>query len=1034
MSTFIQRSFVGGVIDPSLYARTDTAKYQNGARTIRNCFVKRSGGAEMRPGTKFISEVKDSSRKTRIIPFINNLGSAYLIELGHKTLRVFSDDSISNFPTIGLAAASKANPCSITVDGYHNFVTGDRVYISGVSGMTELNDNYYDITVTSSNTFTLDNTDSSAYTTYTSGGTVGAINEFTTSFIESDLFKIGYSQDGNSMTLTHPDRPILELTENSGYFNVSTFSVTPGQAAVNDLGVSSLGTGSTFIYHITAVNEETFEESLADTFTLSNKGEPDANNHTLSWTEVAGAGEYNIYLESNGVPGLIGIARGDEFINDGAVQPDTSITPPTDFDPFSSQNYPSTSVFYQQRRLFANTDSSPNGFWGSKIGAFSNFTYSSPLTDGDAIIASINGGGLNEIKHMIDIGRLVILTSGGEWSADTDVLTPTSLNLRKYTSYGSGTLKPIIIGETALFVQNNQSIIRDLTFNFNVSGYSGNDLTTFSSHIFDGYSLVDWAYQKNPHSIVWAVRDDGSLLGLTYLKEQNVLAWHVHDMFGDEELDPFQFESYALSTQRGTSHNSNVTGANYDQYGQVIELGNFSIDVDTFKCNLADASNNISGDMYLKIYDVDANNEPIGSALFTSDAVDSASIHGAPYTEVTFSFSSSVILTGNKNYAFVVDFTGITYSGGVIAVQLRGGNAIGTPGLRYDVGGAAWDVNDSFDFSFILTGQQLTPIDDSRVGPRIESICTLPDGQEDSVYMVVRRVIDGSEVRYIEKMNKMKVEDYRDHIYMDSALSYDGRNGDSTRTMTLSGGTNWTYDEDLTLTCSSSFFDSGDVGNRIDLVDSDGVPLRCTIIAYTSATVVTVNPNKTVPSDLRSSAQAVWTESVDTFSGLDHLEGKSVCVYGDGFVVASPNNSDYDAVMVSGGSITLDQPYGVVHVGLPYIADIEPLDIEFSGEETLIDKNKNTTGLHLYVEDTRGIFAGAKPPEDDQTDPLDGLTEFKPRTDETYDEPPELTTGIIDINIKSRFTTHGRLFIRQIDPIPMTVLAIARSGFYPRSR
>lgn len=79
--------------------------------------------------------------------------------------------------TSTITGATKANPCSITSTA-HGLTTGDRVFIFGVSGMTQLNQNIYVITVVDANTFTL-GVDSTTYGTYTSGGSaIRTVNYF----------------------------------------------------------------------------------------------------------------------------------------------------------------------------------------------------------------------------------------------------------------------------------------------------------------------------------------------------------------------------------------------------------------------------------------------------------------------------------------------------------------------------------------------------------------------------------------------------------------------------------------------------------------------------------------------------------------------------------------------------------------------------------------------------------------------------------------------------------------------------------------
>jgi hypothetical protein len=182
---------------------------------------------------------------------------------------------------------------------------------------------------------------------------------------------------------------------------------------------------------------------------------------------------------------------------------------------------------------------------------------------------------------------------------------------------------------------------------------------------------------------------------------------------------------------------------------------------------------------------------------------------------------------------------------------------------------------------------------------------------------------------------------------------------------------------------------------------------------------------------MRSTAISTWSKAVDQVSGLWHLEGETVSVFADGFVVGSPNNASYVPYVVTNGAITLDKPYSVIHVGLPFISDIETLSIDVVNGETLSNKHKLINEVSISTEETRGIFVGSKPPSDDSVDPLEGLQELKVRNDEAYDSPVSLRSDVTDIVIKSEWNNNGRVFIRQVDPVPMSILAIAPSGSIP---
>ena len=316
------------------------------------------------------------------------------------------------------------------------------------------------------------------------------------------------------------------------------------------------------------------------------------------------------------------------------------------------------------------------------------------------------------------------------------------------------------------------------------------------------------------------------------------------------------------------------------------------------------------------------------------------------------------------------------------------------------------------------------------LGGTVESVCVVPEGTEDALYVSIYR---GGK-RTIERMASRNIVDIEDAIFVDSALSYDGTNADQGLTMNVTGGTEWTYDELLTITASSAFFEAGDVGNGIHITTNDGDVVRFIIEGYTSSTVVTARATKTVPVSIRGVSTAAWAKAVDSVTNLWHLEGKEVSVFADGFVVANPNNASYDVLTVSNGTIILDRPYGVIHAGLPYISDIETLDLDTSDGETLMDKKKLVGKVTMAVEASRGIWVGANPPTDDTIDPVEGLNEMKLRDTEDSDDPVDLETGSIDINIRSEWNQGGRVFVRQIDPVPVSVLSVAPSGFVPVRR
>lgn len=258
------------------------------------------------------------------------------------------------------------------------------------------------------------------------------------------------------------------------------------------------------------------------------------SDNDVTWNTVAGAESYNIYKYDNGTFGFIGRSEELTFTDDN-IEADLSDTPPKTRNPFvSSTSYPSTAGFYQQRRIFGNSTDNTQRNWFTQIANFYNMSVSSPARDNDAITATIAALKVNEVRHYIPLTELVVLTSGGEWviSGIDDSITPSTIQVKPQSYYGSTWLKPIVAGDVAIFMQPGQTV-RDLGYKFETDAYAGNDISILSRHLFDRNTVVDWAFAPAPYSILWAVRNDGILVAQTYLREQQIYGWHRHTTRGD---------------------------------------------------------------------------------------------------------------------------------------------------------------------------------------------------------------------------------------------------------------------------------------------------------------------------------------------------------------------------------------------------------------------------------------------------------------------------------------------------------------------
>lgn len=815
-NSLIQPSFAGGEIAPNVYGRVDLAKYSVALRRCRNFIVRQYGGIENRPGTRFIAEAKYPNRKCRLIPFQFSTVQTYALEFGHLYMRVYKD--------------------------------GGQV-------------------LTSSN----------------------VIYELATPYQEADLFDLKFTQSADVMTICHPSYAprelqrfahdnwaLVEVVTKNGPFEDINIDESKTVYSSGETGTVTL-TASSAIFGAEQVGKLFYLEQPAvdsvpvwetsKTTSINDVRRADNNyyrantagktgtlrpSHTegMAWDGWGGTGTDDTGIQWQYLHSGFGICRITAVAANGLSATATVISRiPSNvvgsanasykygrYAWNSVNGYPGTVVYYQQRLIFAASTAFPQTVWCSRSGDYKDFGKNNPITDDDRIIYTYAGRQVNEIRHLIDVGSLVALTSGGQFQITGDqnkVLTPSSFSFSSQGADGASATPPITVSNIALFIQDKGSVVRDLAYSFDVDGYQGSDLTVLANHLFQGYQLVDWSFTVVPYSAAWAIRNDGMLLCLTYLRDQQVFAWAPQPTDG-----------------------------------------------------------------------------------------------------------------------------------------------------------------------------------------KFESTCSISEGTEDGVYFSVQRTVNGVTRRYIERLSSRQFTEDADAFFVDCGLSYDGRNTDASRTMTLSSGSTWAWNSSMTLAVSgAALFSAGSVGDAVFLPYSeteDGKTidktLRLNIIGFINGNTVTVHANRDVPVIFQNVATSNWQLARASFAGLGHLEGKTVSVLSDGNV--EPQK------VVTGGRITLETPGAVVHVGLPITSEFETLDININNQETLLDKKMIISQVSLVVNASRGVFAGT----DGQK-----LYEYPQREFEFYDQHVEDATGVIDLSIDANWSKGGRVYVRQSDPLPLSVLAVIPS-------
>lgn len=581
----IQTSFASGELAPSIFARTDLAAYHTGLALCRNFFVDYRSGVSSRAGTKFVIQCLNSALDVMLVPFTYSTVTTYMLEFGNGYIRFMNQGAPVLETGFSISAISNASPATATVVG-NNFVNGDWVFITGVQGMPLVNGRFYSVTVVGS-TVTLYDVNGNAintgnYPVYTGGGTISRVYKIVSPYASTDLFPnpltnnpgLKFSQSASVMTITHPSYPPYTLTFVSPTnWTLAAANFTTLISAPSGLTLS-IGGGTTpnitYAFIVTAVDAAGNESAASTALTQSGANiYTAAGSITLSWTAVTGAVSYNVYeseyvetVAGQAIPtgaayGLVGSSTSASFASQ-SPQPDFSITPPVIQNPFASNN-PGISCYFQQRAYYSASASLPTTFWGSQPGTYYNFNISSPTQDSDAITGTIVSLQVNAIKWMLPVSAgLAFGTANGAWILNaggsgnaTVAVTPVNATVTPQAYNGASDVQPLPINNDILYVQYKGAIVRDLKFNIYASTYTGSDISIRSNHLFFGYNIIQWCYAEEPFKTAWAVRNDGILLSLGYVVEQEIMGWAHSDTLG-------LFKSVATITE--SPLNPNIPG------------------------------------------------------------------------------------------------------------------------------------------------------------------------------------------------------------------------------------------------------------------------------------------------------------------------------------------------------------------------------------------------------------------------------------------------------------------------------------------
>lgn len=580
----LQRSFGGGEVSPEMFGRIDDQKYQAGMALCRNFIVKPQGPVENRPGTQFVREVKDSTKAVRLIPFTYSTDQTMVLEFGNQYIR---------FHTQGATLMDGDDPYEVATP-YLEAHLFDLHYVQSADVLTIVHPSYaprelrrlgaldwsldelsftpkiqpplgnedlapvpvthsYKITALKRSVtgITNESLPSDAATCSNDLAIPGSYNELTWTRYDGAIgyrvYKLSgavygflgtanqarFLDDGASVV------PTSKIPPTSGASKPRGLTATAVTASVADVAAtatvpSGADNLTTQEYVVTSVKDS--EESIqSSTASCSNNLFVTGAYNSIEWPAANGAASYNVYKRSGGVFGYIGQSTSTSFTDDN-IAPDMSMSPPNISDPFiTAGNYPGAVSYFEQRRCFAGTTNEPQKIWMTKSGTESNMSYSLPVKDDDRIEFRVAAREANTIRHVVPLSQLLLLTAAAEWrvtSVNSDAITPTSVAVRPQSYIGASNVQPSIVNNNLIYCAARGGHVRECSYNWQANGFITGDLSLRAAHLFDSLEITDMAFSKAPQPVLWFVSSNGKLLGLTYIPEQQVGAWHQHDTDG----------------------------------------------------------------------------------------------------------------------------------------------------------------------------------------------------------------------------------------------------------------------------------------------------------------------------------------------------------------------------------------------------------------------------------------------------------------------------------------------------------------------
>lgn len=297
-----------------------------------------------------------------------------------------------------------------------------------------------------------------------------------------------------------------------------------------------------------------------------------------------------------------------------------------------------------------------------------------------------------------------------------------------------------------------------------------------------------------------------------------------------------------------------------------------------------------------------------------------------------------------------------------------------------------------------------------------ESVCTIPEGDEDVTYVIVKRTINGSTRRYVEKIDYdiLSDDDPEDAFFIDCGKSV------SNTPEYIEGAT---QANPVVITITGHSYTDGDI-IRISHVDKDEdtgegtIELNKQYFKVSNSAANSFELQTVDGTDIDGTDHGVYVSggevrlAFNEVSGLEHLEGETVSILGDGSVIPDK--------VVSNGKVTLGESLTEVHVGLRYVSRVETLNLGLVGGANTIGRQKDVSQLSIKFHQSRGGYVNIASNKDELK------VELAQREEQDYGSPINLISGDNTITPPSGWDKEGSIVFEQTDPLPSTILSITK--------